>query len=223
MNDGFVPMRTASELTGLHPNTLRKYADNYKIKSYRNPAGQRLLHKLSLQAFCSSHHVSPEIPKGGKESFLYARVSSKKQHDDLLRQIHFLQSRKPLYANYRVVQDIASGINFKRKGLQTILEACLRGTVGEVVVAHRDRLARFGYDLIAFLVERSGGIITVIDDQRNKSSEQELSEDLMSIVHVYCCRHMGKRSYQTRNESRQDTPQDQPGETRVISEVDVLE
>lgn len=211
MNDGFVPMRTASELTGLHPNTLRKYADNYKIKSYRNPAGQRLLHKLSLQAFCSSHHVSPEIPKDCKESFLYARVSSKKQHDDLLRQIHFLHSRKPHYANYRVVQDIASGINFKRKGLQTILEACLRGTIGEVVVAHRDRLARFGYDLIAFLVERSGGFITVIDDQRNKSSEQELSEDLMSIVHVYCCRHMGKRSYQTRNESSQDTPQDQLG------------
>jgi predicted site-specific integrase-resolvase len=175
MNDGFVPMRTASELTGLHPNTLRKYADNYKIKSYRNPAGQRLLHKLSLQAFCSSHHVSTEIPKGCKESFLYARVSSKKQHDDLLRQINFLQSRKPLYANYRVIQDIASGINFKRKGLQTILEACLRGTVGEVVVTHRDRLAYSGYDIISFLVERSGGFITIIDDQSDQSSEHELA------------------------------------------------
>ena len=222
MSDVFIPMRTASEITGLHPNTLRKYADNYKIKSYRNLAGQRLLHKLSLQAFCSTHHVSTEIPKSCKESFIYARVSSKKQHDDLLRQIHFLQSRKPLYANYRVIQDIASGINFKRKGLQTILEACLRGTVGEVVVAHRDRLARFGYDLIAFLVERSGGVVTVIDDQKNKSSEQELSEDLMSIVHVYCCKHMGRRSYQTRNESNQDTSQDQPGKKDVIPEVAVL-
>jgi predicted site-specific integrase-resolvase len=175
MSDVFVPMRTASELTGLHPNTLRKYADNYKIKSYRNPAGQRLLHKISLQSFCSSHHVSPEIPKACKESFLYARVSSKKQYDDLLCKIKFLQSRKPIYANYRVIQDIATGIDLKRKGLQTILEACLCGTVGEVVVTHRDQLTRSGYDLIAFLVERSGGIITVIDDQRDQSSEQELS------------------------------------------------
>ena len=175
MSDEFIPMRTASDITGLHPNTLRKYADNYKIKSYRNLAGQRLLHKLSLQAFCSTHHVSTEIPKSCKESFIYARVSSKKQHDDLLRQIHFLQSRKPLYANYRVIQDIASDTDYKRQGLQTILEACLRGIVGEVVVTHRDRLACSGYDIISFLVERSGGFITVIDDQSDQSSKQELA------------------------------------------------
>ena len=175
MSDEFIPMRTASDITGLHPNTLRKYADNNKIKSYRSPAGQRMLHKLSLQAFCSTHHVSAEIPKNCKESFLYARVSSKKQHDDLLHQILFLQSRKPLYANYRVIQDIASDTDYKRQGLQTILEACLRGIVGEVVVTHRDRLACSGYDIISFLVERSGGFITVIDDQSDQSSKQELS------------------------------------------------
>jgi len=116
--------------------------------------------------------------------------------DDLSRQLEFL--RKPEYSTYTVVTDIASGINFKRKGLSTILEACVQQRIGDLVVAHRDRLCRFGFELIEQLVSKAGGRIVVIEDSDNKTSEQELIEDLLSIIHVFSCRQMGKRSYASR-------------------------
>ena len=111
---------------------------------------------------------------------------------------------------YRIsISDIASGINFKRKGLQTILDSCIQGVIGEVIVAHRDRLSRFGFDLIKLIIEKAGGTITVIDDTQHKSTEQELAEDLLSIIHIYSCKQMGKRSYKTKQckgpENKNDT------------------
>ena len=81
------------------------------------------------------------------------------------------------------------------------MDASLQGTVGEIIVAHRDRLCRFGFDLIKLIIEKQGGKITVLDDEQNKSSEQELSEDLLSIVNIYSCRQMSKRSYKTKIEN----------------------
>ena len=213
MNDGFIPIRKATKISGLHPNTLRKYADNNKIQSYKSPAGQRMFHQLSLQKFCNPVIINNEISKDRKQNFIYTRVSSKKQQDDLLRQIQFLQNWKPEYTNFHVIKDIASGINFKRKGLQTILDACLQGTINELVIAHKDRLARFGFDIFKYIIEKAGGKITIINNEtnegKNKSSEQELAEDLLSIVHIYSCRQMGRRSYKTNNESSKDPIEDE--------------
>ena len=116
--------------------------------------------------------------------------------DDLSRQLEFLS--KPEYSSYTVITDIASGINFKRKGLATILDACLQRRIGDLVVAHKDRLCRFGFDLIQQLVTKAGGKIIVLEDSTDKTSEQELAEDLLSIIHVFSCRQMGKRSYTSR-------------------------
>jgi predicted site-specific integrase-resolvase len=124
---------------------------------------------------------------------LYARVSTKKQLDDVSRQIEFI--RRPEFFDYKLITDIASGINFKRKGLSTILDACLQNTIGDVVIAFKDRLCRFGYELIEQLVTKAGGRIIVLDKEHNKSDEQELSDDLLSIVQVFCCRKMGKRKH----------------------------
>jgi predicted site-specific integrase-resolvase len=116
--------------------------------------------------------------------------------DDLSRQLEFLS--KPEYSSYTVITDIASGINFKRKGLATLLDACLQRRIGNLVVAHKDRLCRFGFDLIQQLVTKAGGKIIVLEDSTDKTSEQELAEDLLSIIHVFSCRQMGKRSYTSR-------------------------
>ena len=102
MQDEYVPIRIAAQFTGLHPNTLRKFADNNKVQSYKSPAGQRMFHKQSLQTFCRSTPTCIQVSKDTKQSFIYVRVSSKKQHDDLLRQLAFLQSRKPEYVYYKI-------------------------------------------------------------------------------------------------------------------------
>lgn len=194
----FVSTREAFKLTGLHPHTIRKYADNQQIQCYKTPSGQRKYNRACLEKFCNSVPIPAPVAQNAKINYLYSRVSSKKQLDDLSRQTEYLQQRRPEYASYVSVTDVASGINFKRKGLQEILDACLRGIVGEIVVAHRDRLCRFGFELIEYIVQKSGGKITVLDHDSNRSSEQELAEDLLSIVHVYSCRQMGKRSYSHR-------------------------
>lgn len=189
-------MGEASRLTGLEAQTIRKMADQNVISGYKTPSGQRRCNLQSIQEFCTAANARKEEQPIQKENFVYARVSSKKQVDDLSRQVEYLS--RPEYSSYRVITDVASGINFKRKGLSTILDACLQKNIGEVVIAHRDRLCRFGYELVEQLVHRAGGKITVLDNSIDKTSEQELTEDLLSIIHVFSCRQMGKRSYANR-------------------------
>lgn len=200
----FISIRDAIQITGIGVATLRKMADQKKIRCYKTFSGQRKFHKDSLVQMCKDLiSDSPVTETSTKQNFVYARVSSKKQLDDLQRQITFLQNGKPEYANYITISDVASGINFKRKGLNTILDSCLQHTIGNLVIAHRDRLCRFGYELIEQLVKRSGGNIVVLDQtDRVVTSEEELASDLLSIVHIYSCRQMGKRKY-TSNRSNE--------------------
>jgi predicted site-specific integrase-resolvase len=194
----FVGVAEASKISGMHPHTIRKYANENKIKSYKTPSGQIKINKCNLEALCNYNIPCEEIPENTKCNYIYARVSSKKQLDDLERQVDFIRKNKPEYNTYIIISDVASGINFKRKGLETILDSCIQRTIGEIVVAHRDRLCRFAFELLKLFIEKSGGKITVLDDERNKSTEQDLSEDLLSIIHIYSCRQMGKRKYKNK-------------------------
>jgi predicted site-specific integrase-resolvase len=195
----FVTVGKAALLTGLDSQTIRKMADKSTILCYRTPSGQRRINLQNIQEMCLNNLHAQKEQMLQKENFIYARVSTKKQMDDLSRQIEFL--RRPEYVSYVLIQDICSGINFKRKGLSAILEACLRNNIGELVIAHRDRLCRFGFELIESLVTKAGGKITILDSSNEKTSEQELTEDLLSIIHVFSCRQMGKRSYSGRKEN----------------------
>ena len=193
MNE-YISIREAEIFTGIKAQTLRKLADKNTLCCYKTISGQRKFDKSSLEKMCNIIPNSIKYDKTKKQNFIYTRVSSKKQVDDLSRQIEYIKSRDE-YASYELISDIGSGINFKRKGIQTILDSCIQGTIGEIIVAHKDRLCRFAFDLLQLIVSKSGGKIIVLDDEKNKSSEQELSEDLLSIVHIFSCRQMGKRSY----------------------------
>ena len=183
----YVPLRKAVAELGLHPNTLRRYADQGLIPTIRPPAGQRL--------FDVDAYLRRAV---GACTVVYARVSRAKQRDDLARQVERLRR---VYPDAEVIQDIGSGLNFKRKGLRALLERLLRGDKLRVVVAHRDRLARFGFDLIAFLVEHNGGEIVVLDQPVDQSREAELTADLLAILHHFACRMHGRRSHQGQTDS----------------------
>jgi len=191
----YISINEAAKITGLSLQTIRKIGDKKQIQCFKTPSGHRRFNKQDLEKFCDSNIIDEKDSKITKVNYIYTRVSSKKQLDDLSRQTEYIQQRKSEYSSYTTISDIASGINFKRKGLQTILDSCIQGVIGEVVIAHRDRLSRFGFDLIKIIIEKAGGKITILDDEQNKSSEQELAEDLLSIIHIYSCRQMGKRSY----------------------------
>ena len=184
----YVASRKAAAMLGLHPQTLRRYADQGKIPHYRNSAGQRL---YDVDAYLRGA-ISPQV-------VCYCRVSSAKQRGDLNRQV---AQMRELYPDAEVVTDIAGGLNWQRRGLLSILERLHRGDKLEVVVAHRDRLARFGFELIQWLVEQNGGSVVVLN-QSNASPEWELTEDLLAILHTFSCRMHGLRRY--RSAIAQDT------------------
>jgi putative resolvase len=199
-NSKFVSIGKAALFTGLCTATIRSLADSSKLPCYKTPSGQRRFNIKDLQKMCDTDVSHQEIPDIPKQNYIYARVSSKKQMDDLSRQIEYLKSiNDGMYSSYNLVYDIGSGINFKRKGFNTILESCLQKNIGTIVVAHRDRLCRFGFELVESIILKSGGKLIVTDDESHKTTEQELSEDLMSIVHIYSCRQMGKRKYNNNN------------------------
>lgn len=174
----YISSKLASKITGLHPNTLRKYADNGTIPHYRLPNGDR---RLDVSGLC--HRQSRTVA--------YARVSQPKQKEDLKRQVTLLMSR---YPEAEIIQDTASGLNFKRKGLRALLERLLQGESITIVVTYKDRLARFGFDLIEYLVERNGGEIVVLN-QVNTSPTEELTKDLTAIITVFASRLHGLRSH----------------------------
>ena len=200
-------MQAACKCYGIPSSTLRKWADQGHVNSTKSPGGVRLFHRNDLEKLFGS--IGRPTPSGNhtqatnpgdprpRTNVVYCRVSSIGQRNDLERQIEFLSQR---YPDHRVVQDIGSGLNFNRKGLQTILELAMQRNLGDLVVAYKDRLARFGFELIQYVVELNGGRVVVLDDQTHKSGEQELAEDLMSIIHVFNCRQMGKRKYTKRSQ-----------------------
>lgn len=196
MSNDYIPLREVCKLIQLAPKTIRSWGKAGQIKTFTTPSNQLLYHRQSVLALVDGVPIAQE-PSQEKTNFVYCRVSSKKQADDLLRQVQCMRAQFPTHT---VITDCASGINFKRKGLKTILERAMSRSIGNVVVAHKDRLCRFGFELVEAIINIGGGSITVLDNQdKHMSTEQELAEDLLSIVHIYNCRQMGKRRYTKQN------------------------
>ena len=187
----YVPLRKAVEILGLHPNTLRKYGDEGKIKIIKNEAGQRLYDTKSYI-----------LGAARASTICYCRVSSAKQRDDLKRQVEFMQSQ---YPGAEVIKDIGSGLNFKRKGLRAILDRILQGDKLTIIVACRDRLTRFGFELIQYLVEQNGGEI-LVQGRTVHCPESEMVADILSIIHVFSCRIHGLRKYKQKIKEDSDLP-----------------
>ena len=123
----------------------------------------------------------------------YCRVSSNKQKDDLERQIENVKTYMIARGyQFDIIQDIGSGINYNKKGLTQLIDRITNGEIDKVVILYKDRLIRFGYELIENLCNKYGTEIEIIDNTE-KTEEQELVEDLIQIVTVFSCRLHGKR------------------------------
>ena len=124
----------------------------------------------------------------------YCRVSSHKQKDELERQIDHV--RTYMFAKgyqFEIITDIGSGINYNKKGLNQLIDMITNSEVEKLVILYKDRLIRFGFELIENLCEKYGTTIEVIDSTE-KTEEQELVEDLIQIATVFSCRLQGKRA-----------------------------
>lgn len=195
MNEVLYTPKQLSKLLSVTPETLRKWSSTGQLSAVTTPGRHRryLYHSIAAPSSDTTDERSD------RKQFIYARVSSAKQRADLERQIQMLQSQ---YPDHDVIKDIGSGINFKRFGLQRLLEGVFRGTVSEIVVAHRDRLCRFGFDLIDFICRQHNVLLKVHDDQGFKEPTRELADDLLSIITVFTARYYGSRKYHLHSQNK---------------------
>jgi len=179
----FLPSRKAAAALGVAANTLRSLEANGEIDVIWI-SGQR---KYNVKKYVKDNLKT----KKTKKNIIYCRVSSKKQAADLERQVTFLTE---LYPEHEIIKEIASGINDDRKGIQKILEYAMRGELAQVVVTYRDRIARFGFNIIKQVIELSGAQL-LVHNQSELSPDEELASDLVSIITVYGAKIHGSRRY----------------------------
>ena len=128
----------------------------------------------------------------------YCRVSSNKQKDDLERQIENMKlyltaQGKP----FEIISDIGSGINYKKKGLKELMKRISQNKVDKVVVFYKDRLLRFGFELVEYIASLYDCDIEIID-HTEKTEQQEIVEDLVQIITVFSCKLQGKSANKAR-------------------------
>ncbi len=196
MSINYVPPRVAASKLGVSTKTLERWLEAGKIEGIFTQGGQR---RYNLDSVIP---IRPGNPADERITVVYARVSSRSQKSDLEQQVNFLKSR---YPDAEIITDIGSGLNFKRKGLQALLDRVLNNTIKLIVIAHKDRLSRFGFDIIAWLCTRQQTKILVLD-QKNLSPEREMVEDILAIVHVFSCRLYGLRKYKKQISSDSELP-----------------
>ena len=191
MNEEFLPPREVCRILHIHRDTLFKWTHQGKLPSIKMASGQNRYPKSAVLTLASPQ-VQDQVPK---LNFCYARVSTRGQLQDLNRQIELFSSR---YPGHILIKDIGSGINFKRKGFQTLLDHAIKGDIGEIIITHKDRLCRFGFDLFeSILSQCSHGKIVVLD-RRDLSPTEELTSDLITIITVFTSRLYGLRSHQVK-------------------------
>ena len=188
--DVFITTREAKKILGVRDNTLRGWADGGLISSIRTPTGQRL---YNVEQFLATNNQKEDVKE--KQKICYCRVSSASQKDDLHRQVLFMSQAFP---DHKVITDIGSGINFRRKGLTTLLDLACKGLVSQVVVAYRDRLCRFAFELVERVLSNHQVELLVLNQSLESSENGELAEDLLAIINVFNCRVNGRRKYQSK-------------------------
>jgi len=181
----YVKRKEALNILGICYKTLYKMAENKEIDSVK--IGENTVYNVN------KYLRERNIVKKERKKICYCRVSSNKQREDLERQVKYMKEKFP---THEIIQDIGSGLNYKRKGLEEIMEKAISGEIEEIVIAYKDRLTRFGYEIIEWLISKySNGKIIIINKEEEETPVEELSTDIVSIMNVYVAKINGLRKY----------------------------
>ena len=183
-----------TKLLGVTAQTLRNWDKEGKLKpAYTKNNGYRYYSEDSILSYTQERKTKKDLHVIG-----YARVSSKKQSDDLERQVDNLKTYiESKYSSYEIITDIGSGIDYKKPGLKKLIDLVNKKQVDIIVVLYKDRLLRFGFELVEYFSKINNVSIEVLD-RVNKTQDEELVEDLIQIITVFSCRLQGKRKAKTK-------------------------
>ena len=189
MMERFVAIGDAAKALGVSITTLRRWEVEGRLVPDRTVGRQRRydLAKLKPEMF----HAAPQERK----TIAYARVSSHDQKEDLERQKQVLE----LYCakqgwTFEVIADLGSGMNYNKKGLKRLLNEIIDGKVGRLVIAHKDRLLRFGAELVFAICEAKEVEVLIINKGVDTTFEEDLAKDVLEIITVFSARLYGSRS-----------------------------
>lgn len=189
----YIGGKQACKILGVHQRTLYNWDEKGLIDVIRTPGGKRLYNVDKYLKDTDTNIIKLPDENTKRYNICYVRVSSNAQKDDLVRQRKYMEER---YPNYKIIEDIGSGINFNRKGLQKIIYMAIEGKINKLVVAHKDRLTRFGFELIENIIEKySKGKIKLVNKEIYEKPENEIVKDLLQIMNVYTAKINGLRKY----------------------------
>ncbi len=188
--DKLLSIEKAAELLGVSTGTLRRWEREGKLIPDERTEGNQRRYLLSS--------IKPQMKHSAKvarKTIAYARVSSHDQEADLERQKQVLE----LYCSaqgwtFEVISDLGSGMNYHKKGLKHLLQAILDDGVGRLVITHKDRLLRFGAELVFAICEAKGVEVVIINQGEDSSFEEDLAKDVLEIITVFSARLYGSRS-----------------------------
>ncbi len=188
----------AAKHLGIHPDTLRRWAKTGKVKVAGFTPGKQRLFDLNdfeeLGVTPTSRPITIQRP-----TVCYARVSSRDQIQDLKRQVEMLE----LYCSshgwkHEVIQDLGSGMNYQKKGLNLLIKSLCNQKIGRLVITHKDRLLRFGSELIFSICSHVGCEVVIINSSEESSYEEDLTRDVLEIITVFSARLYGSCSHKNK-------------------------
>ena len=188
--DRFVSIGQAAKRLGVSISTLRRWEAEGKLVPTRTQAGHRRYDVLQLENLAHGRKES-----SARKTVAYARVSSRDQKADLERQKEVLELFCAKHGwTFELISDLGSGMNYRKKGLKNLLSLILCGEVERLVVTHRDRLLRFGSELVFSICEMKNVEVVVINKGQEASFEEDLAKDVLEIITVFSARLYGSRS-----------------------------
>ena len=183
-------MKEASKLLGVHVKTIQKWDREGKIKCVRTVGGKRRVPESEIKRILGIHEERKIVG--------YARVSFHTQKDDLERQIKLIKNyAKENGWEVEILKDIDSGLKENRRNFQKLLKMVMNKEVSKVVVAYPDRLTRFGFKILEEFLKSYGTEIVVIN-REEKTPQEELVEDLITIISHFAGKLYGMRSHKYR-------------------------
>jgi len=184
-----VNIGTAAKYFGVTQETLRRWEKSGKIQVERTPKGHR---RFDLSRASNTFLKNSDLKKC---TLGYARVSSHDQKDDLTRQAQVIENLCAANGwGYEMIQDLGSGLNFQKRGLKKLIQNICSEKIDRLVLTHKDRLLRFGSELVFSLCEQFGVEVVIMNKSEETKFEEDLVQDVLEIITVFSARLYGARS-----------------------------
>lgn len=202
MNKYYKPNEFA-ELLNVSVITLQRWDNSGKLKAFRSPTNRRY---YTYEQYLEYKGVNKK--DNDRKTVIYTRVSTSNQKDDLKNQVDFLRQ----YANSKglivdeIIEDYGSGLNYNRKKWNRLIDSCMTNEIDTIIITHKDRFIRFGYDWFERFLSKFNVKIIIVNNE-SLSPQEELVQDIISILHIFSCRIYGLRKYKAKIRKDEDVEQ----------------